>query len=716
MIRLVFSFLFLMAFGQMANAQVLFSDNFQDGNTQGWQGNPGKGDMRLTRFKKNISMRLQHDAYAIYLVPTKKYEDISVSADFASLSLKSKDFCILETSFGGNKWTEIGRIGDMKDDGMGLHKLSGLAPKATGHKLLAVRLRIAAQKDSASCWADNVQVRGRASLEKLEQKITLETMLSNAPLSAPYAMKAYAPPRGATLPRQGFNGKLVLGRLKQADGFLILKDDFSYEMASGKLKQIPPFAINFVSDGDAIIPVKHGPIPSFHPDWEWIFGAGKIWNEVSDNGWSRAAVPIALQERNANCIHNGLMSFLYKGDIVSNAVVQIGSETCAYLQFDMWSKLSVSKILSDVVNTRRVKFDFQKEIKWRLPRRSIADLRGTDIAQIGASQEVSPENMTVYGFAKDGQLYASECNTRHGPNPYCAEMALPSYSMAKSIVASIGLMRLEKLYPEARAAKISDYVPQCKAKIWGDVSFEQALDMTTGNYTSQLYDKDEAGPKTWKSFMSEETHGTKIKHACTVHKRKSKPGTQFVYHTTDTYILGTAMQAYLREKSGNPKADLYDNVLLPIWRVLELGPFLNKTRRTYDEVAQPFTGWGLTMHADDLVRIGLFLQKGGRIEGNAWLDQSMLAAALQQNPNDRGHKAINDNLRYRAGVWAYNAGPFLGCKGDLWIPNMSGFGGLANVLMPNGHIYFYVSDGHEYAWRRAAKASNELQPFCETKQ
>jgi hypothetical protein len=51
----------------------------------------------------------------------------------------------------------------------------------------------------------------------------------------------------------------------------------------------------------------------------------------------------------------------------------------------------------------------------------------------------------------------------------------------------------------------------------------------------------------------------------------------------------------------------------------------------------------------------------------------------------------------------------------MWIPNMSGFGGLATVLMPGGHIYFYVSDGHEYAWRRAAKASNEIKPFCEMK-
>jgi hypothetical protein len=187
----------------------------------------------------------------------------------------------------------------------------------------------------------------------------------------------------------------------------------------------------------------------------------------------------------------------------------------------------------------------------------------------------------------------------------------------------------------------------------------------------------------------------------------------FDVHTTDTYILGAAMQAYLRQHGGDPNADFYDTLLRPIWQALRLSPLMAHTRRSRDAEAQPFTGWGLTFIADDIARIANFLHDGGRIEGEAWLEPDLLAAALQQNPADRGLPAINDTLRYRAGFWAYNAGPFLGCDGAVWIPSMSGFGGISLALMPNGQTYFIFSDGHQYAWRRAAVASNSIQSFCE---
>ena len=710
--RVLYIFFVLMMSCQIASAQTLFSDDFQDGDTQNWQGNPGKGDIRLTRYKKNVSMRLQRDAFAVTLIPTKIFDTINVSVEFAAENLKSKDYCILETSFGGDAWAEIGRVGDGQDDAISLHKISGLAPKAAGHKLLAVRLRISANKDSASCWADNLRVSGKVSPDNLSAHIHSDVLISYAHMGKPFSTAAYKMPVGASKPLYTFNGTLRAS-MKKVDRFVVLKDDFGYEKHSGRINYLPAFSVDLISDGHALIPTTRGPIPSTHRDWEWIFEPGHVWSEPGDNGLSRASLPIALQERNANCVHNGLMSFLYKDGNISNAIVQFGSETCAYFQFDMWSKLPLS-MGEEIANPLALISGYHSEISSRLPRRAISALTGTDTSRIGSPQEISPNNMTAYGFAANGTLYASECMTRHGPDPYCASKPLPSYSMAKSIVASIALMRLEQLYPGARSAKISDYVSQCSTKNWGDVTFENVLNMSTGNYTSKLYDKDEASPKTWK-FMGETLHEKKILRACKAHKRKAKPGKIFVYHTTDTYILGTAMQNYLREKTGDFEADIYNDILRPIWQTLNLGPLMNKTRRTYDKAVQPFTGWGLTLHADDLVRIAQFLQAGGKIDGTAWLDSDLLKSALQQNPNDRGHKAINDSLRYRAGFWAYNAGPFVGCKDDMWIPNMSGFGGLATVFMPNGHVYFYVSDGHEYAWRNAAKASNEIKPFCEMK-
>jgi len=43
---------------------------------------------------------------------------------------------------------------------------------------------------------------------------------------------------------------------------------------------------------------------------------------------------------------------------------------------------------------------------------------------------------------------------------------------------------------------------------------------------------------------------------------------------------------------------------------------------------------------------------------------------------------------------------------------MSGFGGLAVALMPNGTGYYYVSDGYEFRWADAALATEAIAPFC----
>ena len=707
-------FLLLLGLAQIAEASILFEDDFQSGTTGEWKGNPGKGDIRLSRYKDNLSLRLQGNAFAVHLVPTRNYNKIQAGVSFAAQYLRAGDACILEVGFGGDQWTEIGRIVDGQDDGLSLHKVSGPVPKPSAHKLLIVRLRVKAKRKSATCWADEVMVRGQKDPEKLSISIPHERFFSQSEIVNPFVARAFAPSEKAGVAYQKITGTLSLSKPQASDGFSILKDDFGYETATGKLKTLPAFSLDIISDGDVLIPLQRGPQRNEHPDWEWVFQPGKIWSEPEDKGWSRATLPIALQERNANCIHNGLLSFLFKDGQVSNAIVEIGSETCAYLQFNMWSHLPVSFQAKTFAGAQEIKADYHKELGYRLPRRPITDLPPDITRLLGSPEEVSPQNMTSYGYVMDHTLYASKCPTRFGDYPYCAAMPVPSYSMAKSMVASIGLMRLEKLYPGARNAKIADYVPQCPRKNWGDVTFENVLDMSTGNYASDEYDKDEASSKTW-AFMNEETHAAKIKMACTLHKRRAKPGKKFVYHTTDTYILGTAMQAYLRRKTGDKAADFYADIVDPIWQNLHLSPLSHLTRRTRDQAAQAFTGWGLTLQTDDIARMALLLQNGGRIEGKPWLDQDLLASALQKNPHDRGLRAVNDSLRYRAGFWAYNAGPYLGCKGDIWIPSMSGFGGLATVLMPNGHVYFYISDGHEYAWRHAAKASNNIKPFCEKK-
>ena len=67
-------------------------------------------------------------------------------------------------------------------------------------------------------------------------------------------------------------------------------------------------------------------------------------------------------------------------------------------------------------------------------------------------------------------------------------------------------MYLEKKYPGTKALKIADYVPACKdSGRWADVSFEQTLNMTTGNYQSAKDRADEWSKEKDAQFFIPET-------------------------------------------------------------------------------------------------------------------------------------------------------------------------------------------------------------------
>ena len=104
----------------------------------------------------------------------------------------------------------------------------------------------------------------------------------------------------------------------------------------GAARTLPPFAFDFVQDGERIIPVMRGPIAGPHANWEWIVEPGRAWDEAGDDGFTRAGIPFALQERNENCTHYGALTFLFKSDgTITNAAYQIAGETCAYFNFDL---------------------------------------------------------------------------------------------------------------------------------------------------------------------------------------------------------------------------------------------------------------------------------------------------------------------------------------------------------------------------------------------
>lgn len=689
----------------MVAAQTYLDEGFQDGDADGWQSDASKGKIGLTTYAGNISLKMTRDAYAVRRLENISSARVKISAVFAAEALEGDDACILEASPDGIQWFEIGRVEDGQDDALTLHPVTRVLDIESAQ--LYVGARITGNASNDTCWVDNIAVVGMRRVDDLAASLDKDVLWTGLAMADPVSMVAFTPPNDAQAPLNSYMGTLTFGG-SQATVFELLKDAFTYAPMADSLDQLPALEMDFVQSGMDLIPAQRGPQPNSHPDWEWIIEPGKIWRR--EDGHVRAVLPFSLQERNANCLHNGVLAFeMGSSGETSQMIYQIGSETCAYLQFNLWGNAPITFVRAPNTNAETILRSYNVEVASRLPTHPLSDLAFRD--QLGHATEVTPDAMTALGYVRDGVHYVTPCATRFGNYPFCEVLDLPSYSWAKSMVGGVASMRLEKLYPGAMGTLISDYVPACSS--WKDVIFQHALDMATGYYESNVYDEDEASEGARQFFLAD-GHEEKIDLACTLYDRQSAPGETFVYHTTDTYLLGTAITAFLQEKTGRADADVFDDLIRPLWDAIGVSPVARQTRRTYDDVGQVFTGWGLTLHRDDIAKIATFLQNEGRIDGEPMLDPAMLADALQHRAKPVGLRAVIDSQRYKNGFWAWNAGPSVGCKADLYIPAMSGFGGLTLALMPNGHTYYYVSDGYAFAWARAAKASHGDTPLCET--
>lgn len=550
---------------------------------------------------------------------------------------------------------------------------------------------------------------GRRALSK-------DFLLSGVPLGEPVSAAEYAPAPGARPASNRFAGRLQARTSDTVDGFSLRRDEFGLVVAERPgVDRLPPFDFQFVQHEDLLIPMTAGPVINDHPWWEFAFTTGLVWDEPGDAGWSRAAIPFALKERREDCTHNGLMTFLYReaGD-VSAIAFQVTNQTCSYLQFDMSGTLSAdyrpgivadaSARIAATVNNR----------DGRMPTRWIAgigkDYPGASADAFGSASEIAPEDLSVYGFIIDDRHYVSDCPGPYGPYPYCDDMALPSYSTAKSIVAGFGLMLLEAEYPGAAAANIEDLVPEC-GPTWHDVTIEHALDMATGHFESPDMHGDEDAAVNSRFFAGD--HAVKIDVACNGYARKAEPGTHLSYHTWDTYLAGVAMNAFLRDRRGGD-ADFFDDLVVDkLFRPLGLSDLAAATRRTYDKERQPHSGFGLTLVRDDVARLARFIgPMDGRINGEAVLDRRLFDAIKQRIPGDPGLVAELDTIHYNNGFRSFDVSTHIGCDTPVWVVVLSGFGGIIIAVMPNDTAYYYFSDGNEFRYLDAVREAHRIRPMC----
>ena len=540
--------------------------------------------------------------------------------------------------------------------------------------------------------------------------------------SRPVAMAAYAPSARAEVAEQVLDGRLRITGSSIEIHTLVADPAYLRPADLTRARSLPnDVEIDLIQQGEALIPRQRGPQPSAHGWWEWTTEPGRVWREPGED-YARAALPFALVQRNANCTHNGvLMLLLRDGKVLPRGAVQISSETCQYLKFDLWGFVDVrfASVTADDKAQRAAQY--QAELAARLPTRPLAALAGEQIDP-SAFSIGDPQADSRHGLLYQGLHYSSECPTRHGPYPYCEVLDLPSFSLAKSVLAAVALMRIEQRYPGSADSTLSQWIdhPACQSEAWQRVRLRDLLDMASGHYDSSHSLSDPEADMV-SAFFRAERHADKLAFACGAYSAQEAPGQRWVYRTSDTYLLGSALNSLLRHQTGDPGQDIFrDVVVAEVYAPLALSPTAQRSRRSYDEVAQPLFGWGLTLLADDLLKLARFLgPQQGRIGTQQVLDPALLAQAMQRDAGRPGLQAAHlARFRYQLGLWARDLQPVLGCAAPTWVPFMSGFGGLTVALFPNDLIWYKFADDGELAsidFAEPAKAAAKLADYCQRK-
>ena len=541
--------------------------------------------------------------------------------------------------------------------------------------------------------------------------LTYDALMNGFGAASPVDESAVAMPANVAPATHVFEGRLELVGEREGGQIQVLRGELDPAQA-----YLPEFDFEFVQSGGYLIPKQRGSIIADHPLWNIILEPGRVWQEAGDGGFSRASFPFSLVVKGGNSCYNGTMIFLFDEKRVSKVWYQVTQEITSYSRANMWGLLDAVYHPGSVQDAERIRAEFAAERAARMPTKPIQalaeDYPGVDVSAFGRG--VTPEHMTWYGVVVNGVNYLGGCQTRFGVYPYCESMRATSFSTAKSAFVSVALMRLAQKYgPEVTGLLIKDYVPEYAGSPgnWERVTFNHTIDMSSGNYGSAGYMADEDGSNMGE-FFGAQPYAARIAAAFDW-PHAAEPGTRWVYHTGDTFILTRALHNYLQDQEG-PEADVFQFVVDEVYRPLRLGPGAYTTMRTADDgwQGQAEGGYGLWWIPDDMAKIASLLNnQQGQIDGVQVLQPDLLAAALQRSPDDRGVK-IDGQRMYNNAFWADHYSQADGFDCEFWVPQMLGVSGNVVALMPNGITYYYFSDNQEFTWDAAVRELDKIIPLC----
>ncbi len=545
--------------------------------------------------------------------------------------------------------------------------------------------------------------------------------------------RAFVPDPAASPARAPFDGELVLSEALMQTVPAELK---THALRGRDARYFPAARLSFVTvDGD-LVPatqdvIRTGFAAGGRSYWDIIIQPGRVWSEPADGGWSRAAFPFALVNSLEGETHNGLAIFLYRGRKVSALRYQIVQQTlpgnvetifAASGSVPTHAERGAPRDAAALARRYRaawadaVPVHPWSELEQQVGKETLA----------GFADGLPAQDTVLSGLDYHGVFYLHGCASAGGPLPWCDRARFGVWSVTKSFINEIALLRLAQKYgPEVFKAKIVDYVPAARSRPgWAEVTFSDCINMASGigNGSSKRDPNDISDgflDTTYDDWYDARSKDDKISALLrTAHVYPWGPGQVARYRDQDMYILGVAMDAFIKAREGR-NASLWSMIQNEVYE--PIGIHYATSSRTIEPRGEgvPLMGFGVYATIDELVKVSRLYHARGR-----WHENQILYAPrideLKAGTAPRGlpsgdHTPFGETTYFNA-FWHMRYDANEGCK--LYIPQMLGWGSDSVTLYPGGLTGIRIARLPADSTATddptpMARVANRLVPFCE---
>ena len=502
-------------------------------------------------------------------------------------------------------------------------------------------------------------------------------------------------------------------------------------------KLFPGVSISFFTDRGDLVPftqdvIRYGSSNHGHSYWDIIVQPGRVWSQSGDGDWSRGGFAFALVNSIEGETHNGLATFLYKDGRVSNVRVQIVQQTAPFYIKDHFVAAGLvpavfEPAVTDQLDSLRRGYEADRadavpvaswdELAAKVGRAKLAGFDGT----------MRRSDIVLSGLDYQGTFYLKGCRSAGGPLPWCDRARFGVWSATKALANETALLRLaEKYGPTVFAARIAEYVPEAgRHRGWQDVTFEDAINMATGigNGSAKREPNDISDGYLDPSYSNwYEARSTQEKVGALLDDGGVYPwgpGQVARYRDQDMFILGVAMDRFLKSKEG-PGAGIWSMLQREVFAPIGIHQApTNRTIEADGSLGQPLMAYGYYPTISDIVLIARLYQNGGRHGDQQILYAPRVRELLAgQNPRGlpTGEKLPGGETTYVNAFWVASYAASRDCR--VFYPRMIGWGGNIVALMPGGLTGIRLAksgetvDNSEVDTSGMARVANSLSRFC----